>query len=185
MPPAYMAPEFAQDWEQTKNKSFDMTNHMRGYDWEVIPENVKRLKKMKKFPLNKIPRIWALNGHEPDIAPAWDDNHHGMYDPGNDYIFLHPLLTPDRANEVLWHELQHAYQKQEGTFEPKNPNKHEDYWDHPVEQDARDFGGYMRQYPLVRQVPKQYDLEWFHPSYRDTPNLNIHHDIMGWRDKWL
>jgi hypothetical protein len=196
MPPAQMAPEFAQDFQNSQGNQLSPEDkrvaqsqlYTRGYDWETIPENIQRLHAMNVFPLKQPLKVHTWDKHSLDDQglfdqpwdEAWDQMGGAVYhNPGGKYhqIGLHPFSDVEETNKALWHELQHAYQREEGRTDPDRNNdwSNENYMQQPEEMDAEDMARVMHRYPLVRKIKPEPDPQWF-------PN-EFHNDYGGWNDQ--
>ncbi len=175
--------------------------YTRGYDWETIPENIARLHTMREFALKHPIKMHTLGGsdendylnhaaddierHNKGWQGHWADERGGQWDSLFDRegvhhrIDLHPLASPDNVNHYLWHELQHAYQHEEGFMD----HAKRDIWDHNSpgysdqedEIDADALATYMNKYPLVRATTPQPNPHWFDSTF--------HQDNGTWNDQ--
>lgn len=180
MPPADQVEDFAKYYEQgqiaPRNKGVPAQEPVRGHKWELIPENLEKLYNMPEFPLKsyKNVRLYDPSEHAALTGEYVEDPHEFWNNvaPGGEYrgnnIYINPFLEPDKANNALWHELQHGYQYQEGRADkdyaaPKRWDQEgfdDSYYNHPMELDANQFADYMERFPLIRPAEPHYDPRW-------------------------
>jgi 2'-5' RNA ligase len=171
-------PQFQQDVKQRMQQGVEPLHpsqrhqyYMRGHDWETIPENIHALHSLSQYPLKK--PVWVDHMRADDDAYPWEDEERpqaaGYHVPvgGTHQIRLNPLQPVGAANATLWHELQHAYQLEEGRH-PERDDSYQAfsdepgaYWDHPSETDARGMESIMKTMPLVRRAEPQTRRDWF------------------------
>jgi hypothetical protein len=180
MPPANMAPQFLQqfqDAEVTGPTGMDNLNSVVGYDWKVNPDALAKLRDMPW----QVPPLYVLL-IRPETTP-WKQLY-GMHKTRSNRrgseIYLHPLQSIEKANETLWHEIQHAYQEIEGrtnfeNYNWENPSNPSQYDEHPMETDARQFAEIMKGEPLVLPNEIKLDPKW-------VPN-ELHLDRGDWNEK--
>lgn len=189
MPPAAQAPQFSEHYDQSQHDpeaaaAKRSKYYTRGYDWETIPENIARLHSLSNFPLQHPIRLDTLNreneahinGNNDEYwSDTWDQAPAGWHNTSMEHgglhhaIGLHPLMTAPQINNTLWHELQHAYQWEEGRIPldetgyqlPSLPMTDPGYDDQEHERDANDMALHMDNYPLVRPAKPMVNPDWF------------------------
>ena len=193
VPPADQAKEFSEGFEQTKTpEELKHKYPVRGHRWELDAKKLERLYNHPQWPLETPYYVQALSKEDigrPRGVNSMDEwsslmgEHHppGEIKAGlkSGAIFINPLLSPEAANETLWHELQHAYQNQEkrwqehkndyvnplelqnrGLSDEEKKEKTKQYYKHPMELDANEFADYMKKHPLISESEPHYNPNW-------------------------
>lgn len=201
VPPADQVKEFSKDFEQTETpQELKHKYPVRGHRWELDPANFERLYTHDKWPLETPYYVQALSKEDlgrPRGVKSMDEwsslmgEHHppGERKAGtkSGAIFINPLLSPEAANEALWHELQHAYQHQEkrwqehgndyvnpldlhnrGLSDEEIAEKIKQYYEHPMELDANEFADFMRKHPIIRESEPYYSPNWVPEEHRQN-----------------
>jgi len=221
-PPAGDAIGFAADYDSPQmglspedQRLTQSKLYTRGYDWETIPENIQKLHALQNYSLQHPVRLHTLGGADEsdfenvqDSIENWDQHWdaqpagwHGVRaSPYTHHsINLHPMGSASETNNTLWHELQHAYQSEEGRFNHDIQNQREiddpEYMTQPHEVDAEEMSNHMRRYPLIRRVEPRLNPYWFgnefHSSYGDWDDESktfkastdlMHHAVERWRE---
>lgn len=193
VPPADQAKEFSEGFEQAEApEELKHKYPVRGHRWELNAGNLERLYNHPKWRLETPYYVQALSKEDlgrPRGVKSMDEwsslmgEHHppgqGKAGVKSGAIFINPLLSPEAANEALWHELQHAYQHQEkrwqehgndyvnplelhnrGLSDEEIADKMKQYYEHPMELDANEFADYMRKHPLITESEPHYNPNW-------------------------
>ena len=193
VPPADQAKEFSEGFEQTNApKELKHKYPVRGHRWKLDPTNLERLYNHPQWPLETPYYVQALSKEDigrprgVNSMDEWSSLMGEHHPPGetkagikSGAIFINPLLSPEAANEALWHELQHAYQHQEkrwqehkndyvnplelqnrGLSDEEKKEKTKQYYKHPMELDANEFADYMKKHPLISESEPHYNPNW-------------------------
>lgn len=194
IPPAEEAKEYAKGYEKSEEPSseyleerYKWNPEVRGHRWKLNYSNLERVFNHPDFPVKGKYNVFTV---DPKSAPTedtsmkhWKRTPLGTHEAASPNragsIHINPLISAESANEALWHELQHAYQDQEGRFTPEMRENYfdptdisglsdeevdrkfkENYLEHPMEKDANKFADFMRQYPLIEQSEPVYKSRW-------------------------
>lgn len=199
VPPAEKAEEFGEGYKKAPAPSAEQIEEKykynkdpRGHRWQLNKENLERLYNHPDWPLESRYNVFPLSleqaqlkGREKPDLTHWNraalGTHESPQSKGRSgFIYINPLISPESANEALWHELQHAYQHQEERFTKElrdayfDPTKidpsltdeevakkfEEEYVKHPMEIDANLFADFMRRYPIIEEADPVYKDSW-------------------------
>jgi DNA invertase Pin-like site-specific DNA recombinase len=206
VPPAERAKEFGEGYEEAPAPSseeieerYKYNKDPRGHRWQLNKENLERLYNHPEWPLESKYNVFPLSleqaqlkGREKPDLTHWNRAALGTHESPqgknrSGFIYINPLISPESANEALWHELQHAYQHQEERFTKElrdayfDPTKldprltdeevarkfEEEYLKHPMEIDANLFADFMRRYPIIEESDPVYKENWVGRSAKD------------------
>jgi hypothetical protein len=206
VPPAEKAEEFGEGYEKAPAPSaeeieerYKYNKDPRGHRWQLNKENLERLYNHPEWPLESKYNVFPLSleqaqlkGREKPDLTHWNRAALGTHESPqgknrSGFIYINPLISPESANEALWHELQHAYQHQEERFTKElrdayfDPTKidpsltdeevakkfEEEYVKHPMEIDANLFADFMRRYPIIEESDPVYKENWVGRAAKD------------------
>lgn len=211
VPPAEKAKEFGEGYEEAPAPSskeieerYKYNKDPRGHRWQLNKENLERLYNHPEWPLESKYNVFPLSleqaqlkGREKPDLSHWNRAALGTHESPqgknrSGFIYINPLISPESANEALWHELQHAYQHQEERFTKElrdayfDPTKidpsltdeevakkfEEEYVKHPMEIDANLFADFMRRYPIIEEAAPVYKENWVGRGSKDMDIKN-------------
>jgi ubiquinone/menaquinone biosynthesis C-methylase UbiE len=215
VPPAEKAEEYAKGYEQSDEPTqeyleerYKWNPEVRGHRWKLNYKNLEKVFNHPDFPVSGKYNVFTV---DPKSAPTEDTSmKHWRRTPLGSHeaaspnragtIHINPLISAESANEALWHELQHAYQDQEGRFTPELREKYfnptdisglsdeevdrkfkENYLEHPMEIDANKFADFMRQYPLIEESEPVYKSRWVNFS---MANKDVDQEIKSIIDRY-
>lgn len=215
VPPAEKAEEYAKGYEKSEEpdpeylqERYKWNPEVRGHRWKLNYENLEKAFNHPDFPVKGKYNVFTV---DPKSAPTdditmkhWKRTPLGTHEAASPNragsIHINPLISAESANEALWHELQHAYQDQEGRFTPEMRENYfdptdiaglsdeeveqkfeENYLKHPMEIDANKFADLMRRYPLIEEADPIYKPRWINFA---LANKDVDEDMKSIIDKY-
>jgi len=215
VPPAEKAEEYAKGYEKSEEPTqeyleerYKWNPEVRGHRWKLNYKNLEKVLNHPDFPVKGRYNVFTV---DPKSAPTDDismrhwrrtplGTHEAATSNNAGSIHINPLISAESANEALWHELQHAYQDQEGRFTQELRDSYfdptdisglsdeeverkfkENYLEHPMEIDANKFADFMRKYPLIEKSDPVYKPRWINFS---MANKDVDEDVKSIIDKY-